>query len=1463
MEQRSGPLAFINNNGELTSLGTFGGLTSYARAINEAGQVTGNASNTSGYMHAFLWTNGIKRDLGNLVNIPNVDSYGYGINDAGQVVGGSQYFWGQLLFHAFIYSDGVMTDLGTFGGTESVANDINNAGQIVGWAALATTNAHRAFLYENGTMINMNALIPADSGWTLTEANGINEQGSIVGKGTINGVNHAFLLTPLTPPASRPPTVSLNAPANGASYTAPVNLTITAGAASVGDEIARVDFYAGTNLLGTDATAPYEILWGSVPPGTYALTAVAFDTSNRSTTSHAVNVTINTPPATLSNWVLQSPLPTNAALHGASLISATEGWVVGDEGTILHFKDGRLEQQFAGTTEQLNAVKFVDAQRGWAVGNTTLYTTNGGFTWQAGTNTTGSGLGTLYGLEVADADHLWAIGNGALVRSVDGGRVWSPVQGLPATGLGLPDFIDAQNGWLGGDNGKLYRTTDGGAHWTLQPTNTTQSLAGVKFVNANDGWAGVNNQLLHTADGGATWSPQTLPPGTWIYDLFFLDAQHGWAVGAQENLIRTIDGGQTWTTIRGGAGSSGVSPFWSVYFTDATHGAIVSTSALYLTDDAGITLVPPHNGSQNQVNKVFALDTQHAWAANRKAEVMRTTDGGGTWQPVQLFTPTTGSDVSDVDFSDTLNGWAVVKAGPPGFVYRTANGGATWQHAGAPTTGALSGIDALDTQTVVAIGTDGTRGLVLRSTDGGATWTTATPSAVATNFNAVHFIGGGQGWLVGDKGVILKTTDAGATWTAQASGLGASAGIVDVSFADANNGWAVAGQTLLHTTNGGQTWSAQSYGSSFALNAVSAVSAQSAWVSGNNGLVKRTVNAGATWTQESLLTNADFYACAFVNADTGWIGGSLFSYTDPTGRLYKHVGGVPNTQLANTPPTVSLGRTTGGSFAASVATATEYTALADVPLYAVAADSDGQVRKVDFYNGATLIGTDTAAPYQMTWLEVPTGTYTVTAIATDNAGATAVSNIVTFTINEPRYQIAGRVTSAQGTPLGGVTMSLSGARGEVVQTDASGYYQFTNLQPGANYTVAPTRGGFVFNPASLAVNGMSASATGDFVGGVQGVGAGDVLITEFRFNGPAGALDEFVELYNATAQPITVQSFDGSPGWMVAARAADEQIIVDAITIPNGTIIPARGHYLATNSGNGADAYSLSGQTAGDMNYTFDLPDATGIALFTTANPNNFAAATRLDAVGFTTADALYREGTGLAPATLTAADEQYSYVRRATTGLPQDTNDNAQDFALISTTGALGGAAAQLGTPGPENVSSPIQRNATVKATLIDRFASATGAPNRVRDTTPVNNGALGTLTIRRRFTNKTGGVVTALRFRIVDITTLNTPNPGGTQADLRGLDSVDVTVTTGSGNVLVRGTTLEQPPVQSAGGGLNSTFKVNLQGGALVNGASVDVQFVLGVQAGGSFRFLINVEALTGASTGTQKIAGPSISK
>jgi probable HAF family extracellular repeat protein len=179
---------YVYDGTSVFELGAFGGTfyrdtLSAAIDINNAGQITGWARGQQ--FDPFVYDHGTWTDLGNL-NGP--DGAGIAINDRGEVVGEADDF--PSTYHAFHYADGVLTDLGTLGGERSAANDINNRGQIVGTSDSAS-GEKRAFLYENGAMADLGTL-----GGTASAAYAINVRGDIVGSaGTAGGATHAFLYT--------------------------------------------------------------------------------------------------------------------------------------------------------------------------------------------------------------------------------------------------------------------------------------------------------------------------------------------------------------------------------------------------------------------------------------------------------------------------------------------------------------------------------------------------------------------------------------------------------------------------------------------------------------------------------------------------------------------------------------------------------------------------------------------------------------------------------------------------------------------------------------------------------------------------------------------------------------------------------------------------------------------------------------------------------------------------------------------------------------------------------------------------------------------------------------------------------------------------------------------------------------------------------------------------------------------
>ncbi|MEA2562938.1 MAG: hypothetical protein QOH06_4442 [Acidobacteriota bacterium] len=124
-------------------------------------------------------------------------SHAWDINDAGLVVGESGAFSGVAVkWQKSALGVWQVATLGSLGGTASLADAVNNRSQIVGQAQIAG-GANHAFLWQCGSMIDLNSRIPASSGWVLTAATGINDLGQIVGYGKLNGGNYrGFLLKP-------------------------------------------------------------------------------------------------------------------------------------------------------------------------------------------------------------------------------------------------------------------------------------------------------------------------------------------------------------------------------------------------------------------------------------------------------------------------------------------------------------------------------------------------------------------------------------------------------------------------------------------------------------------------------------------------------------------------------------------------------------------------------------------------------------------------------------------------------------------------------------------------------------------------------------------------------------------------------------------------------------------------------------------------------------------------------------------------------------------------------------------------------------------------------------------------------------------------------------------------------------------------------------------------------------------
>ena len=185
----------------MRNLGDFGGLCTQANDLNNHGQVVGASLLKGGVSgRAFLWQDGSLRELGGL---PEWNTVAFAVNEAGQAAGAGAAP-GAVFFDAVFWPQlGQRIDLGTIGTDPcSSAKAINIRGQVVGDSislanCTTTGDASRAFLWQDGAIFDLNALIPPGSPLYLVHPQNINDQGEIAGLGVdADGNTHAFLLIP-------------------------------------------------------------------------------------------------------------------------------------------------------------------------------------------------------------------------------------------------------------------------------------------------------------------------------------------------------------------------------------------------------------------------------------------------------------------------------------------------------------------------------------------------------------------------------------------------------------------------------------------------------------------------------------------------------------------------------------------------------------------------------------------------------------------------------------------------------------------------------------------------------------------------------------------------------------------------------------------------------------------------------------------------------------------------------------------------------------------------------------------------------------------------------------------------------------------------------------------------------------------------------------------------------------------
>jgi photosystem II stability/assembly factor-like uncharacterized protein len=274
-------------------------------------------------------------------------------------------------------------------------------------------------------------------------------------------------------------------------------------------------------------------------------------------------------------------------------------------------------------------------------------------------------------------------------------------------------FADSANGWIVGRLGTILRTTNAGKVWSLQSTPTLSTLASVRCVNSAEAWACGDTLLLHTSDGGSTWQSAAASVDVTEYTMLECAGPSNLWCAVRVNSGGANGAAALFHSTNGGAG-------WGIPIAFGNS----ATSII------GIQFFNPRTG-------LFV-------ANGPSVTIYRTTDSGVSWQSRFCASGTARS----VRFADSANGWIV---GDLGLIVRTTDGGQTWNN---QTSGTFHTLGAITTEPTGVAWSAGGNGTMMHSVDGGLHWDHDS-SFTNRDLLALAASAPGEIWVAGQNGIVF------------------------------------------------------------------------------------------------------------------------------------------------------------------------------------------------------------------------------------------------------------------------------------------------------------------------------------------------------------------------------------------------------------------------------------------------------------------------------------------------------------------------------------------------------------------------------------------------------------------------------------------------------------------------------------------------------------------------------------
>ncbi|MBI5689643.1 MAG: PD40 domain-containing protein [Verrucomicrobia bacterium] len=845
---------------------------------------------------------------------------------------------------------------------------VGSTNTLTATAAAATGTIASVQFFANGVSLGTDATFPYTATWSPT-ANGTYALTAVATDTAGNQATSSSIS--VTVAANVAPATAVTAPANGASIGVGVATAITATATDTDGTIASVQFFANGTLLGTDTTSPYSFSWTPTVAGSYALTTIATDDLGATTTSATITVTVTGGNA-----------PTVAIASPAA-------------GTVLANQPQAIVAAATATTGTIASVQFFD--NGVSISTDTTYPYNA--TWTP----TSTGTHTLTAVATDTSGNTAT--SAAVVMTVSTVSPTFPTVSItsPAAGATLTVGTVTQiaataadsdgsitsveffvNGVsIGADGSDPYR-------FAFTPVSAGSYVLAVVATDNNGNRTTSASVTVSAANAGAPAVTVSSPSNGDTYTIgstIALSAATSLGSGLISSVEFFANGVSIGTTIASSTGQ-GTIPFFNLPWTPAAAGTYVFTAAATdivgnRTVSAPITITitniaaPTVAVSSPTAGASLAVNTAHTLAATASS-------AAGSIASVEFFV--NGASVG-VDTTFPYNGtWTPTS--PGSYSLRAV----ATDNLGNKTTSAAVGVSVVSgvAPTVAVTAPTAASNVPVNA----ATNVTATATANTGTIASVQFFANGvsigidtafpysASWTPSALGTYLLTAIATDTVGNQTTSASVSVSVIDPSAAPTVSITApAAGATITGLTT--ITATATPVGSATIAS------------------VQFFANGTSLGTD-----NSAPYSVAWTPAAAGSTTLTAVA-TDSLG-IQSTSANVVVSVVLGLPPTVSITAPTTGS---TVNRNTPVTVTAN------AADADGTIASVQFFANGAAIGTDTTAPYSVSWTPTANGAVTLTARATDNQGNVVTSSNVDISVADGQAPVVSITAPLDLTPV--------------------------------------------------------------------------------------------------------------------------------------------------------------------------------------------------------------------------------------------------------------------------------------------------------------------------------------------------------------------------------------------------------------------------------------------------------------